>query len=137
MSTFTLKLITPEGDSYEGEITEASVPTPEGQITILANHMPLITLVSPGEIKIKTSRKEHYLATEGGVAYVAKGLLKILADSAESADSLDEVKIEEAKNRAKKMLADAVDEVEFANIEAHLEKQLAKLSFLKRRKHRR
>lgn len=134
MTNFNLKLITPEGEGYEGEITEASIPTPDGQISILANHMPLITLVSPGEIKLKTSSKEHYLATEGGVAYVAKGLLKILADTAESADSLDEVKIMEAKANAEKLLANITDEQEFATVQATLEKQLAKLSFIKRRK---
>ena len=137
MSNFTLKLITPAGNAYEGEVSEASVPTPDGQITILHGHMPLMTLVSPGEIKLKTNGKERYLATEGGVAYIANNLLKILADTAESADSLDEAKIQEAKERAQKMLANITDEVEFANMEAHLEKQLAKLSFLKRRKHQR
>ncbi len=137
MSNFTLKLITPVGVTYEGNVVEASIPTPNGQISILTGHMPLMTLVSPGEIKLKTGNKEHYLATEGGVAYIANNLLKILADTAELADSLDEVKIQEAKERAQKILANITDEVEFANMEAHLEKQLAKLSFLKRRKHKR
>lgn len=136
MKHFNLKLITPSGIAYEDEITEASIPTPDGQISILANHMPLITLVSPGEIKLKNSSKEHYLATEGGVAYVAKGLLKILADTAESADSLDEIKIMEAKANAEKLMANITDEQEFATVQATLEKQLAKLSFIKRRKRR-
>lgn len=136
MSNFNLKLITPEGEGYEGEVSEASIPTPDGQITILANHMPLITLVAPGEIDIKTGNKEHYLATEGGVAYVANNLLKILADTAESADSLDEVKIKEAKEKAEKLLSGITDDQEFATVQATLEKQLAKLSFIKRRKRR-
>lgn len=134
MQRFTLKLITPYGVTFEGEATKVSIPTPEGQITILHGHMPIITLVSPGEIKLDATGKEHYLATEGGVAYVANNMLKILADTAESADSLDEAKIEEAKIRAQKMLANVTDDVEFANVEGLLEKQLAKLTFLKRRK---
>ncbi len=136
MKNFSLKLITPVGNAYEGEVSEASIPTPDGQITVLAGHMPVMTLVSPGEIKLKIGSKEHFLATEGGVAYIANNLLKILADTAESADSLDEAKIKEAKEKAQKMLANITDEVEFASMEAHIEKQLAKLSFLKRRKHR-
>ncbi len=136
MNNFTLKLITPAGVTYEGDVIEASIPTPDGQISILAGHMPLMTLVSPGEIKLVTGGKERYLATEGGVAYIANNLLKILADTAESADSLDEVKIQEAKEKAQKMLANITDEVEFASMEAHIEKQLAKLSFIKRRKHK-
>jgi F-type H+-transporting ATPase subunit epsilon len=134
MNKFNLKLIAPTGVAYEGEVTEASIPTPDGQITILAKHMPLVTALSPGEIKLKTNGKNWYMATEGGIAYVAKNSLKILADTAESAESLDEAKIIEAKRKAEKLLSNINDEQEFAAVEATIEKQLAKLSFLKRRK---
>ena len=135
MTNFTLKLITPSGIAYDGEIAEASLPTPDGQITILANHKPIITQLSPGEIKLKASGKEKYLATEGGVAYVSQNFLKILADTAESADSLDLAKIEEARKKAEHQKAVAADEEEFAFAEALLEKQLAKIKFIKKRKH--
>ena len=134
MKQFSLKLITPSGVTYDGEVAEASIPTPEGQISVLANHMPLITLVSPGEIKISGGNKEQYLATEGGIAYVSKNLLKILADTAESADSLDQAKIDQARKKAEELLINAKTDVEFASAEALLEKQLAKIHFLKRRK---
>lgn len=136
MTNFKLKLITPKGVVYEGEIIEASLPTPDGQLTILANHMPLMTLISPGEILLHGAGKEHYLSTEGGIAYVSKNFLKILADTAESADSLDEAKIEEARKRAANILSNTTDEVEFAHAEALLEKQLAKLRFVKKRRNK-
>ena len=134
MSTnFKLKLITPKGIAYEGDVTQASIPTPEGQITVLPSHMPLMTLLSAGEILISATGKEHYLSTEGGIAYVSNNLLKVLADTAESAESLDEAKIEEARNKAQRMLQNANDEVEFTHAEVLLEKQLAKLRFVKKR----
>ena len=134
MKSFTLKLITPAGVAFEGEIGQASIPTPDGQLTILPNHMPIMTLLAPGEIRIQTGNKEHYLSTEGGVAYISKNLLKILADTAESADTLDQAKIEEAKQKAAHMMANAADDIEFAHAEALLEKQIAKLDFIKRRR---
>lgn len=136
MQNFTLKLITPAGITYEGQITQASIPTLDGEITILANHMPTMTLLSPGEIRIKTTGREHYLSTEGGIAYVSKNFLKVLADTAESADSLDLARIEEAKKKAQQQMLNAADDTEFAHAEALLEKQLAKLKFIKRRRNR-
>jgi len=132
-NNFKIKLITPSGIAYEGEVVEASLPTPDGQISILKNHMPIITLLSPGEIKIKGGIKEQYLSTEGGVAYISKNFLKILADTAESADSLDMAKIELARKRAEQSLLNARSDVEFGSAQALLEKQLAKIRFIKKR----
>lgn len=134
MKTFNLKLIAPTGIAYEGETSEAILPTRDGQITILPDHMPLITLLAPGEIILKNSGKEHYLVTEGGIAEIAKNTVKILADTAESADSLDQIKIEEAKKKAEESLSNARNDSEFATAYSTLEKQLAKIQVLKRRK---
>ncbi|NCN42511.1 ATP synthase F1 subunit epsilon [Candidatus Berkelbacteria bacterium CG10_big_fil_rev_8_21_14_0_10_43_13] len=135
MSTnFNLKLIAPDGVKYDETATEAILPTDLGQIAILPNHMPLISLLRPGEIIIKNGTKEHHLATEGGIIEVADNVVKILADTAEDADSLDELKIIEAKKAAEQSLRTAVDSVDYANAAAQIEKQLAKLQFINRRK---
>ncbi len=134
MQQFTLKLIAPDGVKYEETATEVTLPTDFGQITILPNHMPLISLLKPGEILIKNGTKETYLATEGGIVEVVDNVVKVLADTAENAESLDELKITEAKKSAETRLANAKDKVESADATAALEKQLAKLSFINRRK---
>lgn len=134
MNTFTLKLIAPDGIKYSEEATQISLPTPDGTITVLPNHMSLIVLLKPGEIIIKNGEKTHELATEGGIAEISNNLVKILADTAQDADSLDELKIAEAKKAAETRLANAKDEVEFADATAAIEKQLAKLNFLQKRK---
>ncbi len=134
MKSFNLKLIAPDGVKYEAEATEAIIPTPDGEVTILADHMPLISLIAPGEIILKNGSQEHYLATQGGILEISKNVVKILADTAEDANSLDEIKIEEARKKAELMLQNAKDEVDFANAQSMLEKQLAKLKVLKRRK---
>ncbi|MFA7253777.1 MAG: ATP synthase F1 subunit epsilon [Patescibacteria group bacterium] len=134
MNKFTLKLIAPDGVKYEEEADEVVLPTADGQITVLPGHMPVISLLKPGEIIIKNGNKTHELATEGGVAEISQNLVKVLADTAEEADSLDELKIAEAKKAAEQRLANAKDEVEFTEAAAALEKQLVKLSFITKRK---
>lgn len=134
MKTFKLKLIAPDGIKYEEEATSVSLPTRDGQITVLPGHVALITLLKPGEIVIDNGGKAHELATEGGVAEITGTEIKILADTAEDAQSLDELKIVEAKKAAEKRLAAAKDDVEFADAAAALEKQIAKLNFLTKRR---
>lgn len=134
--TFVLKIIAPDGVKYEAEATALLLPTADGQIEILPDHMPLVTQIKPGEMIIKNGSDTHNLATEGGIAEVAGNVVKILTDATEDVASLDELKIAEAKKAAEERLANAKDDVEFADAQALLEKQLAKLHILKRRKHR-
>jgi len=134
MKSFNLKLVSPTGVKHNEEVEEVTLPTPNGQITVLADHTPLISLISPGEIILRLKGKEHLLATEGGIAEIKNNTIKILADTAEDIDSLDHLKIEEAKKQAEHLLANAKDDIEYADALAHLEKQLAKLNILKRRK---
>jgi len=134
MNTFNLKLIAPDGVKYESNASEATPPTPNGQITILPDHMPLISLLAPGEIILKIDSKEHVLITEGGIVEIANNTVKILADTAEDINSLDQLKIEEAKKHAEELIAAARTDIEYADAVAHLEKQISKLNILKRRK---
>lgn len=136
MKTFNLKLISPTGIKYEAEANSVFLPTPDGVIEILPDHMPLIALLSPGEILIKLNDKTEYLATDGGLVEINDNMVKIIADAAESAENLDEFKILEAKKIAEERLANAKDNVESADAAAHLEKQLSKLRILTKHKHR-
>ena len=134
MNKFNLKLIAPDGVKYEAEATAVKLPTPDGEIEILPNHMPLVSLLSPGEIVILNNSETKYLATEGGVVEIADNLVKVLADTAEEANDLDEMKIVQAKKAAEERLSNAKNSVEFTEAQALLEKQLAKIRFLGRRK---
>lgn len=134
MKTFSLKLIAPTGVIYEAEANAVFLPTPNGTIEVLPDHMPLITLISPGEILIKNGSTEKSLATDGGIVQIDHNQVRILADAAEEAGNLDEMKILEAKKMAEERLAKAKDNVEYADAAASLEIQLSKLRIIKRRK---
>jgi len=137
MSKFTLKLIAPDGVKYEAEATAVVLPTPNGVIEILADHMPLVSLLEPGEIIIRGGGEEKCLATEGGVVEISHNLVKVLADTAEEAHNMDELKIAEAKKAAEERLANAKDSIEYADAAAHLEKQImmAKIANKRKRKY--
>jgi F-type H+-transporting ATPase subunit epsilon len=134
--TFNLKLIAPSGVKYESEATAVFLPTSEGTIEVLPDHMPLIALLAPGEITIKNGGTEKVLVTDGGMVEIADNLVKILADEAEEAANLDEMKILEAKHAAEDRLANSKDSVEHADATAHLEKQISKLNILTKHKRR-
>jgi len=134
MKSFTLKLIAPSGIKYQAEADSVFLPTPDGTIEVLADHMPLVALLAPGEIIIKNGSTQKNLVTDGGIVEISHNLVKILADEADEAENLDELKILEAKKAAENRLANAKDSVEITDATVHLEKQLSKLRFIKRRR---
>ena len=136
MNKFKIKIITPDGIKFNDEISFLSLPTSEGEIGILPQHTSLITIVKPGEITLYSDKKEEHLATEGGIVEINNNYVKLLIDTAEEADNLDELKILEAKKQAEERLKKSKDETEFTEASSAIEKQLVKLSFLKKRKHK-
>lgn len=135
--TFNLKLITPEETVYEGEAIEVILPTQMGEIGILADHEPLVALLIPGEIRVKTEREEFSLASLGGFVEIASNLVKILSDSAIRSEKIDALAAEEAKKKAEQLLLQAKDDIEIAEASATLEKALLhiKIANRKRRHH--
>ena len=54
-----LSLITPDGSIFDGDVDAVSLPTPDGEITVLPHHIPLITVVVPGTVLIRTGNEER------------------------------------------------------------------------------
>lgn len=138
MDKFQLKITTPDRTLFEGEVYEALVPTPEGEIGILPNHKPLISLVSAGPITLKKSIGDEgeHISTSGGFVKIDGNTVMLLADSAEFADEIDEQRTIEAKKLAEKRKLESKDEVEFTEASAALEQAIARLKVLDR-KHKR
>lgn len=127
------EIVTPERVVLAREITQVTVPTTSGEITVLADHIPLVSVLKPGVLEIKTAEgKMEIMSVSGGFLEVMRDKIVVLADTAERAEELDEQRIEEARARAeerKKEVSD-IDEVQFANIAAQLDKELARLKAL-------
>jgi F-type H+-transporting ATPase subunit epsilon/F-type H+-transporting ATPase subunit delta len=72
---FTVEIISPDQTILKQEISEATIPSYEGQMGILKNHIPLITFLRPGIIKIKTDVEKNYYVEEGTVEFSDNNLL--------------------------------------------------------------
>jgi F-type H+-transporting ATPase subunit epsilon len=124
-----LKIVTPERIVFEDEVDSATVMTETGEITVLPGHIPLVTSLRPGEMRLMKGKTEELLAVSTGFLEVRPGNeIVILADTAERLEELELEKIEAAKEAARKLLEEKrhVDDVSFADAAAALERELAR-----------
>ncbi|MDD4318742.1 MAG: ATP synthase F1 subunit epsilon [Candidatus Peribacteraceae bacterium] len=127
------QLITPDRVLYEGDADAVSLPTPDGEITVLPHHIPLISIVRPGSILVRSGSEEKVFAVSRGVVEVDGASLRVLADTADRAEELEEAAIEKAKKEAEKLLTERrQDATGFAEATAILEKELARLQTVRR-----
>ena len=133
-----LQILTPEKVAYTDKVDQISVPTREGEITILPNHIPLVSLMAHGELVIKNDSKEIPMAVWGGFVEVRPDEVVVMTDVAERAEEIDEQKAEEARQKAENTLKekDRLSDVAFTDAAAILEKSLTRLRVVKKYKRR-
>ncbi len=139
MSELLLKIVTPEKVLLSKPVSQVSVSTVEGQITILPGHVPLVSRLSPGEVIARfNDQEENLMVVSSGLVEVLPGQVIILADTAEHVAEIDEQRAEEAKQRAQEILNNQIlNKEEFAFLTAQIEKELARLRVVrKHKKHR-
>ncbi len=112
------------------------VTTIDGDITVLANHTPYVSVLKPSEIIIRKNDTEEILAGTGGVIEVGPGKVTILADSVVREKEIDEEKAREAKERAEKLMEGDLSDRELAETSAMLQKALLHLEITKKRRRR-
>ncbi len=136
MSKIKLKIATPERIVFEEEIDQITLPTKMGEITILPNHLPLVSTLVPGEILFKKEGQEIPMVVSGGFVEFNNNILTILADTAERIEEIDELRAEEGRKKAKELLArkQDMDEVDFTALSVQLEKELARIKVAKKYK---
>jgi F-type H+-transporting ATPase subunit epsilon len=131
-----LAIITPERTMYEGEADGVTLPTLDGEITILSDHEPLISLVSSGELMLFRAGGVQHMAVHGGLVQVLNGEVKILTDVAELEEEIDERRAAEALEQARKTREQANDDIATADAIAAMERALVRLRVAERRKQR-
>ncbi len=133
-----LVIITPDQSVFDGEVDSVSLPTANGEITVLAKHIPLITTLVPGTAIVRTGGKEEVYAVSRGVIEVDGKGMRILSDIADRADLLEEQAIEQAKQRAEQLMNEKREDAEaFAEATATFERELARLMTVRRHRSRR
>lgn len=128
------EIITPERVVLGDEVDQITIPTAEGEITVLPNHIPLIAVLRPGEIVAKKGGEEIAMSCSGGFIEVTGNKVLILADTAEKAEELVEEEILKARERAQKILEEKhIDAEKYADAAAGLERELARLRVARKR----
>ncbi|PIR94431.1 ATP synthase F1 subunit epsilon [Candidatus Falkowbacteria bacterium CG10_big_fil_rev_8_21_14_0_10_39_11] len=135
MDKINFKIATPEKVVFKEQVDQITLPTMQGEITILPNHIPLIAVLQPGELKIVIGQEEKMLSVSGGFIEVLADKVVVLADTAERAEDLDVERAEAARKRAEEALSQKkTDAKEFAKLSALIEKETARVRVA--RKHR-
>ena len=133
-----VEIITPDETVYEGQAASITLQTTEGEITVLPGHIPLMTTLLPGVAMVRIEGKEEFFALSGGVVEVDGKTVRVLAQTADRAEGLEESAIEQAKARAEKVVAEKRSDAEgFAEATAILDRELAKLRTVRRSRARR
>lgn len=103
----TLEIVTPDARVYTDTIDSVVIPTVEGEVGILPGHIPLLTQVEHGELRVSKGTETLLLAVSGGFAQVEGDRVHVLAEHAITESGIDEKAVEEALKRAQKELEDA------------------------------
>lgn len=138
MSVFPLTILTMQETAHEGEVTSVTAPTADGEITILARHTPLVTVLKPGRLVLRKpfegnvhdDPEEVRMAVGGGFLEVRKsGEVVVLADMAERAGDIDLEQARAARARAEKMLEEEekLEAEDFARFQAILDREMARI----------
>lgn len=133
---FLLEIITPERKAFSEEVDMISAPTLNGQIGVLARHVPLFTSIVEGEVRIIQDNREYYLAIGGGFMQVSNEKVTLLVSRAYRADELNEAEIQKAEQAAKDMLARAAKGAERAAAQALLRRSVLDMKVLRHRNSR-
>jgi F-type H+-transporting ATPase subunit epsilon len=102
---FQLEIRTPQQLIYEGDVSSIRAPGELGSFEILPGHIPFLTVLETGEIRIRETDTPQSLAISGGVFEVLRTGVTVLSDTAEWAHEIDVERAETARQRAQEHLA--------------------------------
>ena len=103
---FTIEIITPDKIILKSEATEVTIPSFEGQMGILKDHIPLITFLRPGIIIVQNQEEKKYFIEEGTVDFSDNNLL-ILTSTAKDLKNMEKNSINDLIDQAEKKLKDS------------------------------
>jgi F-type H+-transporting ATPase subunit epsilon len=132
--TLKLEIVTPEKTAYSEDVEMVTLPGSEGELGVYPNHVPLLTTLNPGEVRVLKGGRESFLAIGEGFVEITASSVSVLTDMALEPAVIDESAAEAAVARAKAAMKDDLGAEECAAVQASLQKALAQLH-VKRRRH--
>jgi F-type H+-transporting ATPase subunit epsilon len=134
MATLKLEIVTPEGRAYADDVEMVVLPATEGEIGIYPGHVPLMTQLLPGELRISKGGKTDELVVGAGFVEITGEGVSVLTDMALGDEKINETAAEEAVERAQTALKDkTLSSDDAAELEAALARSMAQIRFKRRR----
>jgi F-type H+-transporting ATPase subunit epsilon len=155
---FRLRVLSPLGTAFEGSVRSVTLPTPDGEITVLAHHMPMVAILADGEMRVDTGQKEVSIAIAGGFLETgapASGVpaepaaaapptspsmaweATVLSDFATESDSIEIARVEAAKARAELLLVERKERAEILMVERDMQRAILQLKVAEKTRTRR
>ncbi len=126
------QLVSLSGTKFDDDVYEITLPTLEGEIGVLQDHMPLVSVATTGVIAVRRNAKDRddareFFATNGGVVEVSNNVLRVLADEADHADEISEAEAKAAYDRAQTMKAEAKDQISLEHAQQLVDRHAVRL----------
>ena len=125
---FELEIVTPQRKPFSGSVVSVSCPGEQGRFQVLHNHAPFLSTLAVGMVKVvDADGRETQFAVSGGLAQVFRNQMRLLADTAERADSIDIDRAERARQRAEERLRQHGEEIDEDRARASLLRAINRL----------
>src|SRR5271168_576458 len=134
-NTLKLEIVTPDATVYSEDVEMVTLAGVEGQMGIYPQHVRLMTQLVPGEMIVRKDDHDDFLAVGEGLVEITNDRVDIVTDMAVPADSIDEAKAEEARQRAAARLQENLSSQYLASVNGALSRSRSQLSV--KRRHRR
>jgi F-type H+-transporting ATPase subunit epsilon len=130
MSVIHVDVVSATEEIYSGDAKCVFAPASMGEIGVYPMHVPLISTLKPGEVRVETESGVESIYVSGGIVEVQPHTVTIFSDTAIRAHDLDESKAIEAKQRAEEAMANAKSDQEVSTTQAALAESMAQLQMI-------
>ncbi len=138
MNTIQVEVVSAEESIFSGPATFVALPGEAGELGILPGHVPLITRIKPGAVRIqKADGDEEFVFVAGGILEVQPKVVTVLSDTAIRGKDLDEAKANEARKAAEEALKNAKSDVDLAKAQSELAIMAAQIAALRKYRQKR
>ena len=133
MSTIQVDVVSAEESIFSGPAKFVALPGEAGELGILPGHVPLITRIKPGAVRIeKADGGEEFVFVAGGILEVQPTQVTVLSDTAIRGKDLDEAKASEARKAAEEAIKNAKSDVDLAKATSELSVMAAQIAALRK-----
>ena len=133
-STIHVDVVSAERSIFEGEAEFVALPGESGELGIYPQHIPLITRIRPGAVRIQMPGRadEEFVFVAGGILEVQPHRVTVLTDTAIHGADLDEAKATEAQRAAQEAMANAKTDIDFAKAQSEFAIMAAQIAAIRK-----